>query len=118
MHAISGRILRPGRTIDQDGFDRRYNVQSRYCNGHGHAAPAGKGENGMSLLKNPSEITEALYDASLDWLSTNEGEMRHYKAAALTPNEALLLYDFRQLPDDEATGLLKLLLGRTKLGAN
>lgn len=54
------------------------------------------------------------YEVSLDWLANGQGEMATRSAAAQTPDEALLLYAFRALPDEEAKPLLQMLLSRVK----
>ena len=52
------------------------------------------------------------FDVSLDWLTSGAGEPK--KAEALNSNEALLLFGFRNLDEEEAEMFLKLILARTK----
>jgi transcriptional regulator with XRE-family HTH domain len=56
----------------------------------------------------------SFYDVSLDWLASGQGLGDSGKAAASTPDEALLLYAFRALPEQEAKPLLQMLLKRVK----
>jgi len=60
----------------------------------------------------------AYYDVSLDWLTTGEGEIAPASAKAANSEEALLLYAYRELPEDEAASILKLLLGRIRNRSN
>jgi len=56
----------------------------------------------------------AFYKVSLDWLASGSGSPEISKAAAETEQEALLLFGFRQLPEEEAKHLLSLILSRVK----
>ncbi len=54
------------------------------------------------------------YGVSLDWLASGQGLAENGQAAATTPDEALLLYAYRALPEQEAKPLLQMLLSRVK----
>ena len=54
------------------------------------------------------------YSVSLDWLTSGFGDPEIGKAAASNQDEALLLFGFRQLPEDEAKAYLGLLMSRIK----
>lgn len=55
------------------------------------------------------------YGVSLDWLTSGDKPASHRRATAENEDEALLLYAFRELPPDEATPLLAMLLNRVKV---
>jgi len=54
------------------------------------------------------------YKVALDWLASGEGPMHVGKATAESEDEALLLFAFRQLPEEEARAHLALLMSRVK----
>jgi transcriptional regulator with XRE-family HTH domain len=60
----------------------------------------------------------AYYEVSLDWLATGQGDAKGPGALAQTPDEALLLYAWRALPESESKPLLQMLLSRVKPPAN
>jgi transcriptional regulator with XRE-family HTH domain len=58
------------------------------------------------------------YDVSVDWLLTSEGDQRPGSAIIRDQAEALWLYVYRNLPEDEAKSLLKTLLARVRTTNN
>ena len=52
------------------------------------------------------------FDVSLDWLARGKGDMR--PARAMNDKEALLLYAFRHMPEDEAEAHLEHMLKRAR----
>lgn len=70
----------------------------------------GADEPGRALLM----ALAAFYEVNLDWLATGQGEMAPGSAQARNQKEALLLYAFRALPEQEANPLLDMLLSRVK----
>ena len=58
------------------------------------------------------------YRVSLDWLASGAGLPEAATATAATEEEALLLFGFRQLPEEEAKHLLSLILSRVKTKAS
>lgn len=52
------------------------------------------------------------FKVSLDWLSRGEGDMR--PAKAMNAKEALLLYAYRHMPEDEAEAHLEYMLKRVQ----
>lgn len=54
-------------------------------------------------------------DLSLDFLASPDGHYEEGAASARDPGEAVLLDLYRRLSEDEADGLLRLLLGRAKV---
>lgn len=56
----------------------------------------------------------AYYGCSLDWLTSVSGEIKAGSTAAASEREALLLYLFRETPEDEGDLLLKMLFGRVR----
>jgi len=102
--AVRIRTLREQRRLTQAALGAELGVSRAHLT---------KVERGASLPGRELLVALANYfEVSLDWLAEGRGEPS--PARALNEKEALLLFAFRHLPEEEADAHLNLMLKRTK----
>lgn len=94
---------------EQEGLTQvDLSVELGISRGHLAMMETGRDLPGRDLLMAIAER----FDVSLDWLSRGQGDMR--PAKAMNEKEALLLYAYRHMPEDEAEAHLEHMLKRAR----